>query len=103
MIRHCVFVHFRETVSEAEISGLLEEVAGLKAHVPGITEVHIGANVSPESGMDKGYGNGFIMDFDSPASRDRYLADERHQQVGAKLVAAAVGGAAGILVYDMQI
>ena len=103
MIRHCVFIHFRETVSDAEISALLAEIVELKPLLPGIVDVHLGANVSPEAGMDKGFGNGFIVDFESAAARDRYLEDERHKQVGAKLVAAAVDGAEGILVYDMKI
>ncbi len=103
MIRHCVFIHFNESVTSAEVVALLDEIVALKNHLPGIIDVHLGANVSPEVGMDKGFSNGFIIDFDSSAARDRYLDDERHKKAGAKLVASAVGGAEGILVYDMEI
>lgn len=103
MIRHCVFIRFGDGVSEAEADGLLQEIADLRVHVPGIIAVHLGANVSPETGMDKGFSNGFIVDFESADARDRYLADDRHREIGAKLVAAAHGGADGILVYDLQI
>ncbi|MEP0941381.1 MAG: Dabb family protein [Rhizobiaceae bacterium] len=103
MIRHCVFVDFNDDVTTArrdEVFGLIDE---LKHHLPGILAVHIGANVSPEEGMDKGFSDGFIVDFADAASRDTYLVDERHRAAGAQLVASAKGGAAGILVYDMEI
>jgi hypothetical protein len=103
MIRHCVFIHFDESVRSADVTAMLDEIVALKNDLPGIVHVHIGANASPELGMDKGFSNGFIVDFDSAAARDRYLDDERHKKVGAKLVASAVGGAEGILVYDMEI
>lgn len=103
MIRHCVFVHFRETVGEPDARALFDEVVALKVRLPGMVDVHVGVNVSPEVGMDKGFGSGFIVDFDSADARDHYLADEQHKQIGARLVAAAVGGAEGILVYDMEI
>ncbi len=103
MIRHCVFIRFRDDVTDADRADLLQDVACLQAHLPGITAVHLGANVSPEIGMDKGFSDGFIVDFDSSDARDRYLADEDHKAVGARLVAAAQGGTDGILVYDLEV
>lgn len=103
MIRHCVFIRFRPTVSEPEKASLLAEIAALKPRIPGFLAAHIGRNVSPETGMDKGYAEGFIVDFANAAARDAYLVDPEHQKTGAKLVAAATGGADGILVYDLAI
>lgn len=103
MIRHCVFIRFRPEISANEREALMADIAALKDKLPGILAVHIGANVSPETGMDKGYSDGFIVDFDGPAARDAYLADEGHGKVGAKLVAASVGGVEGILVYDIEV
>jgi hypothetical protein len=103
MIRHCVFLRFRADVPVAQRQALLAEVAALKNHLPGLLAVHVGGNVSPEAGMDKGYGEGFICDFRDAAARDAYLADAEHGKVGAKLVAACEGGIAGILVYDLEI
>ena len=102
MIRHCVFVRFRPEVSRNERDAILAEIAALK-RLSGILAVHLGANVSPEAGMDKGFTEGFIVDFKDAASRDAYLVDPAHQAAGAKLVAAADGGVAGILVYDLEI
>lgn len=103
MIRHCVFIRFKSTISAAYKAELFNEIAALKSQLPGFIAVHAGANVSPETGMDKGYSDGFIVDFDGPAARDAYLADPEHQKTGAKIVAAAEGGIEGILVYDIEV
>lgn len=103
MIRHCVFIRFKPETSRERIDELFCEIDALKHQMDGVLAVHIGTNVSPEEGMDKGYSDGFIVDFDNAASRDIYLEDAEHQAVGAKLVEAAVNGVEGILVYDLEI
>lgn len=103
MIRHCVFIRFRAGVSPAQKSEIHREIADLKARIPGLLAVHAGDNVSPETGMDKGFAEGFIVDFADARSRDLYLEDEEHRKTGAKIVAAAEGGIDGIFVYDLEI
>jgi len=103
MIRHCVFIRFRADVSKAQKAAIFGEIAALKQRVPGLLAVHPGNNVSPETGMDKGYREGFIVDFAGPEARDTYLADPDHAAAGARIVAAAEGGIEGILVYDIEI
>lgn len=102
MIRHCVFIRFKPVISAAYKAELFEEIAALRNRLPGILAVHIGGNVSPETGMDKGYADGFIVDFADSFSRDGYLDDPGHRETGARLVAAAEGGIGGILVYDLE-
>ncbi len=102
MIRHCVFVRFRREVTAEQRRAMFAEIVALKDRLPGLLAVHVGANFSPEEGMDKGYGEGFIVDFRNAAARDAYLADPVHQATGRKLVAAAQGGIEGILVYDLE-
>ena len=103
MIRHCVFIRFQEDVTAARRQALMAEIVALKGRLPGLVEVHIGGNVSPETGMDKGYSDGFIVDFVDAAARDLYLADPGHRQTGQRLVAAAAGGVDGIFVYDLMV
>lgn len=103
MIRHCVFIRFRPDVTQAGKDEIFAEIEALKARIPGFLAAHVGANVSPEIGMDKGFSDGFIVDFDGPAARDAYLGDEEHRKTGAKIVAAAVGGIAGVFVYDLEV
>jgi hypothetical protein len=53
--------------------------------------------------MDKGFSDGFIVDFADGFARDVYLDDPEHRRTGADRVKAAEGGLAGILVYDLKI
>ncbi len=103
MIRHCVFIRFQPSITDDMVAALMQEIANLGEHLPGILEMHLGDNVSPEFGMDKGFSRGFMIDFDSAENRDTYLDDPAHKAAGANLVAAAVDGPAGIIVYDMEI
>lgn len=103
MIRHCVFIRFQPSVTSGEKEKIYAAVAALQDRVPGFLACHSGDNVSPETGMDKGYSEGFIVDFDSAVARDAYLVDEDHKKVGGMIVAAAEGGVEGILVFDLHI
>ena len=103
MIRHCVFIRFRTAVTRAERDELLGEITGLQGRLPGIVSVHSGTNGSPEVGMDQGFTEGFIIDFTGSTDRDDYLADAEHQRIGTRIVAAAQGGSAGVLVFDLEI
>ena len=62
MIRHCVFIRFRPEVSFETKASIMDDIVSLKDVIAGILAVHVGGNVSPEAGMDKGYSNGFIVD-----------------------------------------
>lgn len=103
MIRHCVFIRFRKAITAAEKAVIYQEIGALEGRLPGLLAVHAGDNVSPETGMDKGFAEGFIVDFDTAGARDLYLADAEHRKTGAKIVAAAEGGIDGIFVYDLEI
>jgi hypothetical protein len=103
MIRHCVFIRFRPEVPAETKTEIYDEIVALKWRLAGMLDVHVGNNVSPETGMDKGYAEGFIVDFDGRDSRDAYLADPEHRKTGAKIVAHAEGGIDGIFVYDLEI
>lgn len=103
MIRHCVFVRFAPGVTDARKEELLQQIAGLRSRIPGFLAAYTGSNVSPETGMDQGYSDGFIVDFADAAARDAYLSDAEHQRIGANLVDAAMGGADGILVFDLRV
>jgi hypothetical protein len=103
MIRHCVFIRFRSDVPKSEKEAIWADIRALKDVVPGYLEAYVGGNVSPETGMDKGFSEGFILDFDGPAARDAYLVHPDHEKAGGRIVAASEGGVAGILVYDIEV
>jgi hypothetical protein len=100
-IRHCVFLKFRADVSASEKQSIYEQLAALGVHLE-IDHMSYGPNVSPE-GLHQGFVDGFTMDFPSAAARDAYLADGKHKEAGARLVAALQGGVKGLLVFDIEV
>lgn len=102
MIRHIVLIRFRDDVSEEHKREIYGDLRALVGQIDGLIAATFGANVSPE-GLSKGFRDGFIMDLRDAESRDRYLADPRHQAAGAKLVAACEGGLDGVLPFDLEV
>jgi hypothetical protein len=100
-IRHCVFVKFRADVPDAEKRGIYEQLAALGEHLE-LDAMSYGPNISPE-GLHQGFVDGFTMDFPDVAARDAYLADGKHKEAGARLVAALEGGRDGLLVFDIEV
>jgi hypothetical protein len=103
MIRHCVFIRFRDDISAPERQAHYDDLARLCAKLPGALSFQSGVNVSPETGMDKNYSEGFILDFTDAAARDAYLIDPEHQAIGGRIVSSAVGGPDGVFVFDLEV
>ncbi len=101
MITHCVFIRYRAEANDGTRDDIYKALHALRPRVPGLTNIVIAANSSPE-GLDKGFSEGFIVTFRDAKARDAYLADSEHAKVGAMIVAAAEGGIDGILVYDLE-
>ena len=102
MIRHCVFVRFRNDVSADERAEIYAGLAALVGQVEGLLSFVSGPNISPE-GRSQGFDDGFVMDFADAAARDRYLPHPAHKAAGARLVAALEGGRDGLIVFDLAL
>jgi Stress responsive A/B Barrel Domain len=102
MIRHIVLVRFRSDVNEAQIAAIFADLAAIKAVLPGVLAVTAGRSDSPEA-MERGYMHGFVVDFADWGTLAAYQAHADHKRVGAALVAGAVGGIEGILVFDLAV
>ncbi|MBZ9994273.1 Dabb family protein [Mesorhizobium sp. BH1-1-4] len=102
MIRHFVLLRFRADVSAETKSGLYEELARLRDHLPGIVDFQCGSNVSVETELIRGNHDAFWVDFADENARDEYLRDHKHQAVGARIVAHTIGGIDGVTVVDLQ-
>ena len=102
MIRHIVLLRFRPEVTEAAIADLFTELALIKDQLAGLIAISSGRSESPEQ-MERGYMHGFIADFDDWAALQAYQDHADHQRLGAKLVAASIGGKDGILCFDMAV
>ena len=103
MIRHIVAVHFRPEISVPQKAGFYAALQALSGHLTGILDFRSFANVSPEAPVIHGFMDLFWIDFQNAAARDAYLVDPGHRAIGAKLVAAAQGGVAGIQVLDVEL
>ena len=102
MIRHCVFVRFRNDIADAERAAIHTDLEALRSAIDGMEKVEFSANTSPEP-FAGGFTHGFTIDFRDAATRDAYLAHEAHQRAGARMVAALEGGTDGLMVFDLEI
>jgi quinol monooxygenase YgiN len=102
MIRHIVLIRFRPDMTEAAIAAIFADLHAIKALLPGVLSITAGRSESPEQ-IERGYMHGFVADFTDWAALAAYQDHPAHKAVGAALVAGAVGGLDGILVFDLSI
>ena len=100
MIHHCVFVNFRADCDRDERDDILSSLAQLVGVIPGLQSLSFGPNADFERKSEP-YGDGFVAVFADRQSLADYAADPRHVELGGRLVANAVGGADGIMVFDV--
>ncbi|MEL0622644.1 Dabb family protein [Marinomonas arenicola] len=77
MIRHILFIQFKEEASAEAITGCLENILALKDKIEGIEAVEWGVNNSPVG--SKHYTHCVFMTFVDEAARDAYLPHSAHQ------------------------
>ncbi|MCC1492918.1 Dabb family protein [Cognatishimia sp. F0-27] len=99
MIRHIVLIKFKD-LSDSEIADIWQELHAITDHVDGLVAIHAGRSESPEQ-IERGYLHGFTADFTSWDALAAYAEHPMHQKLGARLVANAIGGLDGILVFDL--
>ncbi|MGL4309611.1 MAG: Dabb family protein [Paracoccaceae bacterium] len=102
MIRHVVLIKFNPALREADIADIFDELHAIKGKVPGVIAITSGRSESPEK-IERGYMHGFVADFADWAALQVYQDHPDHKKLGARLVANAVGGLDGILVFDLDV
>ena len=102
MLLHCVFLNFRGDVPEAEKAEILTALGALKSEVDGFLDYAWGPNLDFEA-KSPDHGMGFVCTFRDRAAHLAYERHPRHVELGGRLVAGCVGGAEGIVVYDLDI
>lgn len=102
MIRHIVLVKFEDNLSSAEIDDIFDELHAIEKQVDGVISITSGRSESPEK-IERGYIHGFVVDFQDWAALEAYQVHPTHQKLGARLVANAIGGLDGILVFDLPV
>ncbi len=102
MIRHIVLIKFKPEVGEAAIEAIFADLHAIQQILPGVLAVTSGKSQSPEQ-IERGYRHGFVADFASWEALQAYQDHPDHKRVGAALVASAIGGIDGILVFDLPV
>src|SRR5262245_34560599 len=97
VILHIVLLKSKPAAPANDVERLRQALADLLGVIPGLTSFAWGTNVNPE-GKGQGYDLGFVMEFDTAASRDDYLPHPAHVAVFPLVDAVA----ADVLVYDME-
>ena len=100
MIKHVVMLHLRADYDSAELVAVMAGLDGLE--IPGFTDFAHGVNRDLEN-KTPDYPYGFICTFNDLDALRRYQADPVHQALGQRLVALCAGGAAGIMVMDLDV
>ncbi len=103
MIRHLVHLQFRNDVTIAQKQALYARLAALKSHLPGLMDVQYRDNISVENALVRGFKDMFWCDFDGETSRNAYLDDPAHQEIGAEIVAHLQNGLESVFVCDIEL
>lgn len=100
MLQHCVFLNFKDDITNVEKTSMMQGLAALSDEIDGFVSMHYGSNLDFENKTPE-YDYGFIMVFRDQSSYTAYTANEKHQAIGKQLVAACHGGYEGITVFDI--
>ncbi|MEM9550242.1 MAG: Dabb family protein [Pseudomonadota bacterium] len=103
MIRHLVFLRYKDGTPDPVKEALMTDLAGLGDRIDGILDFQVRDNVSVEDPLVRGFRHMFWFDFRDTAVRDAYLVDEVHQAIGSRIVAELEGGADGVFVCDHEV
>jgi hypothetical protein len=102
MLVHCVFLNFSDECAADERMAVLRALGELKDEVDGILGYSYGPNRDFE-GKSPDHNEGFIVTFRDREAHLAYERHPRHVELGGRLVEMCVGGADGIVVYDLEI
>jgi hypothetical protein len=103
MIRHLVFLKYRNSVSQDTKDGILRDLEALKTEVSGFINFGSGSNISPENDVVRGFLDMFWIDFEDISARDAYLSNETHKGIAARINAATEEGIDGVFVCDVAV
>lgn len=97
MIRHYGMFVFKPEVTSVQIDESFAEMHAMVGRIPGLLSMEHGPYESSE-GLNDGFTHGFIMSFDTAASRDAYLPHPEHERVKEIVVPRLER----VIVFDFQ-
>lgn len=79
MVRHFGVFQFKQAVTDEQIAFCFKTMKEMVGQIPGLLDMEYGPYNSTE-GLNEGFTHGFVMTFDSLASRDAYLPHPVHER-----------------------
>lgn len=79
-VKHFGVFQFKKEITAAQINNCFAEMHAMVGKIPGLLDMIHGPYDSPE-GLNDGFTHGFIMTFESPEARNRYLPHPEHERV----------------------
>lgn len=101
MLIHCVFLNVKPEISDDEITSIMAGLGELVGEVPGMVNLWLGPNRDYEA-KSPDHKHGFVVLFEDREAHIAYENHQKHKELGGRLVASCVGGADGIVVYDIE-
>lgn len=98
MVRHYGMFQFHPEITPDQIDECFTEMCAMVGRIPGLLSMEHGPYDSPE-GLNDGFTHGFVMTFDTGASRDSYLPHPEHERVKEIVVPRL----ARVTVFDFEI
>ncbi|NRB03773.1 MAG: Dabb family protein [Rhodobacteraceae bacterium] len=102
MIKHCVFAQINAETPQDEIDRVLSGFGTLVGEVEGMVDYFYGPNRDYEN-ISPDYPYGFVATFQDRQALARYDEHPAHREFGAALVNMTVGGADGVVVFDIDV
>ena len=102
MLKHCVFLNFKNDVSDDEKEAIMAGLASLVGVVDGLIDMTFGPNLDFEK-KSPDFDYGFIVTFRDRQAHLAYETHKTHVVMGGRLVAACHGGVDGIVVFDVDV
>jgi len=101
VILHCVFCGFHADAAPEERAAVIAALAEFARSLDGV----LGFDAGPNRDFEKtspAFSDGFVIRFADRAALERYASHPTHRDLGAWLCALCNGGAAGIMVFDLD-
>lgn len=95
MLKHVVFMKFKEGIADAEITALQNALSGLPAKIPEIKGFQFGCDIVRS---ERSYDFSLVSDFDSLEAMKRYQVHPDHVPV----IAMVRSICSGILAVDFE-
>ena len=102
MILHSVYCNFRDDVCGEERTQIFKDLSALCQTVDGFMAFDYGPNRDFEK-KSQIYSDGFVIRFDSQHALEVYAKHPTHMQLGQRLCSLCVGGADGLIVFDLEV